>query len=176
MHEDGLDARITRLETRTRRAMGGLGVCLAGVALLTGWTVSLRSELGRTQAELSDARADAARGLGHARELAVVDANGAVRARLGIDAEDATFLELRGPGEASGLRLVAASTGGALQITDARTQRAALGWLAEETGADRSTLRLSDRAGKPRAELVASDAVPALNLYNEQGLQTAGVP
>ena len=176
MQDEGFEARFATLEAAARRGRLGISLLMVCVALLTGATAWLRGEQQRLQRELATTQLAIEQGLAHTRTLAITDGEGAVRARLGVDADNATFLELEGPDGASGLRLVAGSAGSAIVLTDPRVQRAELGWRAEVSGADRSTLRLTDRAGKTRAEFVTGDAVPTLNLYNEQGVQTAGVP
>lgn len=173
MQADAAEARLARLEAQVR----GLRLAVLGLAAVA---IALGVWASRIQAAAQEQAAQAPPSAPEApsapRELTVQDAEGRVRARLGVDEAGAAYLELIGPGQSGGARLFSAEGGAGLELRDGAARRVGLGWAADAGGADRATLELLDRAGVRRAELVASDAVPALTLYNEHGTPSAGVP
>lgn len=174
MQADAAEARLARLEAQVRGLrLAVLGLAAVAVALGV-WASRLDAAAARDRA--ADEAPRAVEAPSAPRELTVQDAEGRVRARLGVDGQGAAFLELSGPGPSGGARLSAAESGAGLELRDGAARRVGLGWAADAGGADRATLELLDRAGVRRAELVASDAVPALTLYNEHGNPAAGVP
>lgn len=174
MQAEAAEARLVRLEAQVRGLrLAVLGLAAVAVALGV-WASRLHTD--GAQDPTAQATQPAPEAPSAPRELTVQDAEGRVRARLGVDGQGAAFLELVGPGQSGGARLASAESGAELELRDGAARRVAVGWAADASGADRARIELLDRAGVRRAELVASDAVPTLTLYNEHGTPAAGVP
>ena len=162
-----VDQRVAKIE-RGLRLRDALIVALGGAVLLLTFQ--------RHEPPVSPPPAAPAPALNTA-PLSVVDGEGRPRATLGISPEGAAYLELLAPSGKGRVRIEAGDQAGELLLTDGGgARRVRLGWAEEAQGADSASLTLLDRAGQPRATLSAGEAVPTLNLYNEQGVTVAGLP